>query len=69
MKRKKVIWGSKHFLEMPDYTKKKFVLTFALTWITQFLVYSLRKPIGLLKIHVKNDFEVSESELGLLDIR
>ena len=54
---------------MPEYTKKNFILTFALTWITQFLVYSLRKPIGLLKIHVKNEFEASESELGILDIR
>ena len=54
---------------MEEYTKKKFILTFTMTWLTQFLVYSLRKPIGILKIHVENEFGVSKSELGLLDIR
>ena len=57
-----------------DYTEiyskeMKLVLTFTLTWLTQFFVYWLRKPIGVLKIYVGNEMELTNSQMGALDIR
>ena len=50
-------------------TSKKLVLTFTLTWLTQFLVYSLRKPIGVLKIYIGNTMNLTNSQMGVFDIR
>ena len=50
-------------------TSKKLVMTFILTWLTQFLVYSLRKPIGVLKIYIGNAMNLTNSQMGVFDIR
>ena len=51
------------------FTSKKLVLTFILTWLTQFLVYSLRKPIGVLKMFIGNSMNLTNSQMGIFDIR
>ena len=50
-------------------TSKKLVMTFILSWLTQFLVYSLRKPIGVLKIYIGNAMNLTNSQMGVFDIR
>ena len=55
--------------DSPTSTSKKLVTTFILTWLTQFLVYSLRKPIGVLKIYIGNAMNLTNSQMGVFDIR
>ena len=50
-------------------SRRRFVLTFILIWLTQFMVYCLRKPVGVLKIQVEKSMGVSRSQLGLVDVR
>ena len=44
-------------------------MPFALAWLTMFMTYSLRKPVGVLKISLEKDLQMSKAWLGLLDVR
>ena len=42
-------------------------IAFGLAWVTLFMTYSLRKPVGLLKINLEKDLQMGKIALGLLD--
>ena len=44
----------------------KYWKHFVLAWIVMFMSYCLRKPIGLLKISLKEDLSLTEVQLGML---
>ena len=44
----------------------KFGLTFGLAWMVMFTSYCLRKPIGVLKVNLRKELDLSEFSLGLL---
>ena len=47
---------------------RELIIAFTLLWITYFLCYCLRKPLGIFKIYLENEFHLSETELGWLDV-
>ena len=50
-------------------SRRRFLVAFVLLWLTQFMVYCLRKPVGVLKIQLEKSMGVSKAQLGLLDVR
>lgn len=43
-------------------------LTFGLAWTTYFLVYCLRKPLGIIKLYLESEFHLSQAQLGWVDV-
>ena len=43
------------------------IITFSLVWLSYFVTYLLRKPLGVIKTDIALDLELSKTELGWCD--
>lgn len=50
------------------HSLRSFLAAYAPTWVILFLTYCLRKPIGVLKIDVGAELDLTGSQLGLIDL-
>lgn len=48
--------------------KRAQILAFILLWLTYFLCYCLRKPLGIYKLYIESEFHLSEADLGWTDV-